>query len=598
MNVTNDHGSGILRQHKIYQTIKMNNKCFFRFFRFFVPLSGIILLLNVPAHAQTPPDAGTLQREGERGRMLDLPRPALPAAPTAPMKAPDKGASVTVHAFQITGATLVPEAELNALLADLVGQTLTLADLERAAQRIAEHYRARGWFARVYLPAQEIRDGVVKIAVVEGRLGGIDVESSGSRSRSRSDSEFVRRVVARPQAIGEPLRADGLERALLLANDLPGIAARGVLEPGKTVGETRLRLKIEDTPLLAGDATLANNGIPSTGVAQLAAGLRLNSPSGRGDQLGMRTLVSRGSEMLRLHYGIPLNDDGLRLSTYVSGMRYRLGDDFAALDASGRANVFGLGLTYPWLRAQTANLQLGGVAETRRYADDSLGAPLHRRRADALALKAGGDRSDGLGRGGLTQAEIVLTAGRLDLGGNAADLAADQAGPHADGRYARLAASLSRLQRLPADFILSAAFSAQLAGSNLDSSEKFVLGGPSGVRAYPVNEGAGDEGWLFSLELRRELSPGWQAYALLDGGEVRLHRNEWPGWQGGTATPNHYRLSGAGLGLSWNRAGDFTLNFTVATPLGGNPGQTAAGHNGDGSNPRAARAWLSLGKLF
>jgi len=566
----------------------MNNK--------FLPMTLLViaLLLNASAQAQTPPDAGTLQRESERSRILIQPGTVLPAAPAAPMKAPDKGASVTVRAFQISGATLLPEAELTALLADLVGKTLILADLERAAQRIAAHYRAHGWFARVYLPAQEVRDGVVRIAIVEGRLGGVDMESSSRRS----DGDFVRRVVERSLTIGEPLRADGLERSLLLANDLPGIAATGVLEPGSTVGETRLRVKIEDTPLLAGDAALSNNGVKSTGTAQLSAGMLLNSPSGRGDQLGLRALVSEGSEMVRLHYALPLNAGGLRLTAHASDMRYRLGGDFASLDASGNAQVLGLGLSYPWLRAQTANLHLGAGLETRRYADDSLGAAVRRRHADTLTLKIDGDRIDELGGGGLTQAGASLAAGRLDLSGNAADLAADQASARANGDYAKLAANLSRLQRLPEGFTLSAALNAQLAGKNLDSSEKFVLGGPAGVRAYPVNEGAGDAGWLLNLELRRELWSGWQVFGLLDSGQVYQHRNEWVGWQGGTATPNRYRLSGTGLGLAWNKTGDFSLRLTLAAPLGNNPGQTAAGRNSDGSKTHAARAWLSLGKLF
>lgn len=184
------------------------------------------------------------------------------------------------------------------------------------------------------------------------------------------------------------------------------------------------------------------------------------------------------------------------------------------------------------------------------------------------------------------------------MSGNAADLAADQASARANGDYAKLAANLSRLQRLPEGFTLSAALNAQLAGKNLDSSEKFVLGGPAGVRAYPVNEGAGDEGWLFNLELRRELWPGWQVFGLLDSGQIYQHRNEWVGWQGGTTIPNRYRLSGAGMGLAWNKAGDFSLRLTLAAPLGNNPGQTAAGRNSDGSPAHAARAWLSLGKLF
>jgi len=543
------------------------------------------------ALAQTPPDAGTLQRESERSRILDQPRAVLPAAPAAPMEAPDKGASVTVRAFQISGATLIPEAELTALLADLVGQTLTLADLERAAQRIAAHYRGHGWFVRVYLPAQEIRDGVVRIAIVEGRLSGIKVENAGQRA----DAGLVERIAGNGLTPGEPLAADALERGLLLANDQPGIQATGVLEPGDAIGETRLRLKVEDGPFTAGDIALANHGARATGVEQLAAGLVINP--GGGDQASLRAIASRNLDMVRAGYALPIGSDGLRLGLNASELHYQLGGDFAALNASGNARTLGATLSYPLRRAATDNLNLVGGVENRRYADDSLGSALHRKKVEALTLAVSGDRIDGLGGGGFSQYGASLVSGKLDMAGVAADLTADQAGPRANGGYAKLAANVARLQRLPADFMLSAVLTAQFAGKNLDSSEKFALGGPSGVRAYPVNEAAGDEGWLLNLELRKELGDGWNALALLDAGEVRQHRNEWAGWQGGGSTPNRYGLAGAGFGVGWSKPGDIALQLTVAAPLGGNPGQTAAGRNQDGS-ARGPRGWLRIAKYF
>lgn len=559
-------------------------------FRRAFPLA-VLLIQPFCALAQTPPDAGTLQRENERNRILEQPRPTLPAPPAAPMKAPDKGASVTVRAFQISGATLIPEAELSALLADLVGQTLTLADLERAAQRIATHYRAHGWFARVYLPAQEVRNGVVRIAIVEGRLSGIKVENAGRRA----DAGLAERIAGNGLTPGAPLAAEALERGLLLANDQPGIQATGVLEPGDAIGETRLRLKVEDGAFVAGDVSLANHGTRATGIGQLAAGLFVNP--GGGDQVSLRGIASEDLDMVRAGYALPLGSDGLRLGLNASELRYQLGGEFAALDASGNARTLGATLSYPLRRATTDNLSLAAGVENRRYADDSLGSALHRKQVDALTLAVSGDRIDGLGGGGFSQYGASLVSGKLDLAGVAADLATDQAGPRANGSYAKLAANAARLQRLPADFTLSAILNVQFAGKNLDSSEKFALGGPSGVRAYPVNEAAGDEGWLLNLELRKELGNGWNALALLDAGEVRQHSNEWAGWQGGSSAPNRYGLAGAGFGVGWKKPGDIALQLTVAAPLGSNPGQTAAGRNQDGS-ARGPRGWLRIVKYF
>lgn len=557
------------------------------------PLFFILLaVLASSVHAQTPPDAGTLQRESER--QLAAPPAAPGLAPPAPMKKADKGVTVTVKSFAIEGATLIPSAELASLLADKVGQSLTLAELESAAQLLATHYRQRSWFVRVYLPAQDVTDGNVRIRVIEGRLGGVRLDDIGDL---RADAAYVQRVIDHRLGIGQPLSATDLERGLLLANDLPGIRATGILEAGDNAGETRLRVKVEDTPFLTADLGLNNHGVKATGVWQGVGGLALNNLSGRGDRLDLRLLAAEDLASGQLRYSHPLGVDGARLALRASHLRYRLGDSFAALDAEGRATTWGADISYPILRGAANNLSLQGSLERRATADDSLGAATRRHDIDALHIGLNGDSLDSQ-RGGLTQYNLTLTAGDLDLSGVAGDLATDQAGPRSQGRYAKLAGQIARLQRLPAGLTLHASLTAQFADGNLDSSEKFALGGPNALRAYPVNEASGDEGWLLKLELRKEIAQGWQAIGFIDSGGVRLHKETWAGWQGGSATPNTYQLHGAGLGLVWNRPGDWDIRLTVAAPLADNPGHDTNGDNNDGSGQHSDRSWLSASKRF
>ena len=84
----------------------------------------------------------------------------------------------------------------------------------------------------------------------------------------------------------------------------------------------------------------------------------------------------------------------------------------------------------------------------------------------------------------------------------------------------------------------------QGASKNLDSSEKFVLGGISGIRAYPQGDAAGDQGWLANLELRYAFVPGRQGSLFYDAGGVGINR------QAFIAGSNQRRLSGYGLGLT------------------------------------------------
>lgn len=547
------------------------------------------------AHAQTPPDAGALQRETERS--LQAPRPAerpLAAPAARPMDEDAKAARIAVKRLVIDGANLVPVAELEALLADLPGQSLTLAELERAAQRIAEHYRARGWFVRVYLPAQDVTDGTVRIQVLEGRYEGSRLEDAGGRA----DGEFVRNVVTRRLKEGEPLSAADLERGLLLANDLPGIAAAGLLEAGETPGGTRLALRTEDTPFVTGDVGVDNHGIRSTGRGQVVGGVALNNLAGIGDRLGLRALAAEDVYSARLGYSLPLGSDGWRLGTHFSTLNYELGGRYRALDAEGRARTAGLDLSWAWVRQSDRNLSLGTAYEWRRYEDDVLSAPLRRHRVHAFTLALSGDQRDSFHGGGITWGGVQITLGRLDIRDPAADRAADAVGPRADGDYSKLGVQLNRLQALGiSGWRVQAMLSGQWADGNLGSSEKFTLGGPHRVRAYPVNEASGDAGVLMKLELQRELGHGWQAMAFYDIGRIRQHRDTWTGWQGGSRQPNIYSLSGAGLGVSWNRA-SWQLAASAAVPVDGNPGKDANGRNNDGTRPSSASFWLALGRVL
>jgi len=95
--------------------------------------------------------------------------------------------------------------------------------------------------------------------------------------------------------------------------------------------------------------------------------------------------------------------------------------------------------------------------------------------------------------------------------------------------------------------LLSFSVNGQLANKNLDSSEKFSLGGPTAVRAYPVGEASGDEAYQATLELRHNFLPALQGTVLYDMGEVTINKQPF-----GPPQDNKRKLSGAGIGLNAN----------------------------------------------
>lgn len=564
---------------------------------FFLAFASLSALTGL--HAQTVPnlpDAGSLAREA--GRSLQAPAaPRAPqAAPAKPMPSDAKAVRVSVRRIAIEGATLITEAELQAQVADVIDQSLTLAELEHTAQRIAEYYRQRGWYARVYLPQQDVSDGTIRIAVLEGRFGGASVQDTQDVQGAghRADAARVQAMVTHRLPVGQPLSAADLERGLLIANDLPGIRTTGLLQAGAQQGETALALSVQDTPFVTGDAGLNNYGLRSTGRVQATGGMALNNMNGSGDQLALRLLAAQDIRSAVARYSLPLGTDGLRLAAHLSALDYQLGKPYKALDAKGKAFTGGATLTYPLIRSAARNLSVSAGYEHRRYDDDMLGQALRRPRINAATLGITGDSS---APNAVTWGGAQLTAGNVNLAGNTADQAQDAASASTAGRYAKLSWSLGRLQGIAPGWQVQLAASGQFASTNLASSERLSLGGPTQIRAYPINEGTGDSGVLVKLELQREIGSGWQAIAFYDAGRIRQHKAAWAGWNASSGQPNSYALQGAGLGLNW-RTPNWQMTAAIAAPIGNNKGKGADGRNNDGSGASSVRAWLGLTRLF
>ena len=132
--------------------------------------------------------------------------------------------------------------------------------------------------------------------------------------------------------------------------------------------------------------------------------------------------------------------------------------------------------------------------------------------------------------------------------------------------------------------------SGQWADKNLDSSEKFYLGGSSGVRAYPTGEGSGVDGQLVQFELRHNLESGINLAGFYDWGQIWLQHD--PSYPGG---PQNNRNTYKGFGASVGYTNDDGVNFkaTWARRQGHNPNPTQTGTDQDGTRDRN-RYWLQV----
>lgn len=523
---------------------------------------------------------------------------------------------VTVAAFRFIGDLVeLDEDELPRLVQRHVGKTLSFRQLQQVADDVSRYLRKKGYsLAHVYPATRDIENGVVQLTVLLGRVesdaygSGIAVHTVEGKlhddGESRIDKRQVRSTIA-AVTVAESLylKMRGLERGLLLLNDLPGVRAQAHLDPGSEPGTTRLSVDIADGPLWSGSAWIDNFSNRYTGAERLNARLNVNNPAGNGDQAVVQASVADRLHIARLGYSVPVGYEGARLSAGYTDMAYSIGKEFSALDMQGDANVIDVNLAYPLIRSRRYNLFTGVAYDHIAMHDESLGAMTANKRSEAWNLVFDGNAIDDAGAGGETRYGARVRFGKLDLSRLAASFAADRVGPHRHGSYNKANYRLSRLQRFPENWSVFASVEGQLADRNLDSSEQFILGGVSGVRAYPTGEGRGNSGWLSRVEVRYDLAGtpslgDWQFVVFFDTGSVKLHKGAWPGWNiGNPGLPESYRLSGSGVGVNLTKLGSHVIRAMYARTMGSNPGRSVTGDDSDGKHDEG-RFWVQSTVYF
>jgi hemolysin activation/secretion protein len=546
-----------------------------------------LLALSQGAWAQDIPGAGSQLRQIAPALAADKAKPQvrIEEAGTAPV-ADANAVAVLVKELQFSGSEAFPVAELLAIARFSPGSRLTLADLQAMAARITSHYRSHGYFvARAYLPAQDITGNVVTIAVSEGRYGQVSLHN-----RSHLDDGLANGLL---QGLdnGDAITIEPLEQRLLLLSDLPGVKVSSTLVPGSDPGTSDLIVDVVPGERVTGLVEADNAGNPYTGEYRLGATVNLNNPLGRGDVASLRVLSSGSG----LNYGrasYQMQFGRATAGVAYSRLEYELGKQFAALGAHGSAEVASVYGSVPLLRSRDSNLYVALGFDDKRFDDRLDLVPSAGREASARVATVSlyGNHHDGFGGGGTSAFYLSLSSGSLDIHTPAA-LAADAASARSNGSYGKLWFNASRLQRLTDRLSVYGSLTGQTASRNLDPSEKFVLGGMDGIRAYPQGEAYGDEGLLLNLEARLLLArlsgrlPGEVSLlGFVDAGRVTINHTPWyPG-------DNTRSLSGAGAGLSWNDPGNFAVRAYYARKLGSEDAISAP--------DRSGRVWIQMVKYF
>jgi hemolysin activation/secretion protein len=555
-------------------------------------------LASALALAQQRPDAGQILEQTREP--LRLPPPSEPdLRPKPPEPKPALGAQpqlkVKVSRFTFSGNTLIPEDELREAVKDFVGKELNFEGLNDAATEVRAYYRSRGYFlAQAYLPQQAIRDGSVEITIIEGRWGVIELDK---KPASRISTALLAGIIGAHLKQGDIITETGLERPLLLINDLPDANVTTELRPSDTVGAANLRVNVDPgAGSFNGFVDVDNHGNRFTGEYRYGINLNLNNPAGYGDRASLRAFTTdEKMSYTRLAYDLPVGYYGTRVGVSYSKFTYALSKDFASLGANGEGEVKSIYAFHPIVRTRNSNLILNVGYEDKQLIDRTSNPPSIKQ-SNISTSKAGvvGDFRDAIGGGGLNAYSLTYTWGNLGISPVAAETADLDpiAGRQTEGNFHKTNGELRRQQRLTNDASILFSGSFQWSSRNLASAEKMSLGGPNGVRAYPVGEATADSGYQATVE-PRYIVPGTKIFdgdmaflAFFDFGWAKVNQIALP-----TDGENIRHISGYGLGTSLGKEGGFLVRGSMAWKY------TRQDPESDKAR-RVPRVWLQAIKWF
>lgn len=454
-------------------------------------------LPSVPQNI-VPPEADISRRRVEP---LPLPDPGYDLRLLSPEKSAVPRAvdeiQFSVKRIRVTDSTVFTTKELSAIFSPLEDKRIALDDLRKAADKLENLYRSRGYFlTRVFVPPQEVIDETLEVRVVEGYIGNVFVDAPNDGSRKLAQG------IVGPVVKHRPIRLVELESPLLVLNDMPGVRAAGVLKTGAAPSSSDLQLKVERKPTQS-FAAISNFSSDAIGPMTYSIGTTLSQPFGAPGLLEM-SLSAAGETLNELQafnarYVTRLGNKGVTGSLGAVIARASPGGAIAPLDVQSRSGSVSARVRVPLLRSRANSFYLDTGFTLNRSRVSALSQPIVDDRSSVADLALGWRQLGWLG-GDMT-VRVGLSKGLLVLGANdRTTLLASVAGFKPN--FVRLTYLLQRNQPLVGQLSAGILVQGQYSSSRLLSGEQMMFGGSFIGRGYDPSQLVGDRGIGLLGELR------------------------------------------------------------------------------------------------
>lgn len=460
---------------------------------------------------------------------------------------------LTVQQFKIHGSTVFNEWELSNITQPFEDQSLTLAELQTAADAVTQYYFDRGYLtSRAILGDQTVENGIVHIQVIEGQLESIDITGN-----KRVSSQYIREQI---NLVGGPLNQENLENRLSLLKSDPLIGKlEASLKEGTRLGQTQLSLQVMEANPLTASINIDNYGSPSIGTRNLTALVGTRNLTGDRDSLlaSFSRSDTGGSNLLNLSYQRILNPQQGTLLLRAAPSRYRITEaGLQDLDITGVSNLYEVSVRQPLIRRPDTELAVS-VGVVSRSGQTLISDFLANSKATTI-LRFGQDwlRRDSHG---LWTAQSQLNLGTTQSEGRPSG--------ERQTSFFTWTGSLQRVQLLSKNHTLITSLGWQLSPDRLPTSQQFNFGGGQSLRGFPLDSFGGDNGLTFSLENQFTLRRGKTKEPMLQLSPFLDMATSWN--QSNTTASEKSRdvYASVGVGVTWKPIPNWSMRVDVALPL-------------------------------
>jgi len=404
-------------------------------------------------------------------------------------------AGILIKEIVIEGNTVIDAETLNKLTEPYKNRELALEEMSELTDRITMTYQEKGYIlARAYLPEQEIKDGILKISIAEGKIGKIKVSGY-----THYKADVIKRYFSQQEELGV-IKESLLEKGLLLSSNTPRVKTTVVLKEGEKPGEVDVILDAKDSTSITFGVDMSidfnNFGTDIVGKERYgtAIGITDHYWGSRLDIRGVTGNTLTDSALLVLDWKLPLNSYGTQLGLNYLESNYAVGKDLADLGMKGRSQNHGASITHPIIKEKNMNLNFS-FELARKYNKNII---LEQARSlDELDLYTVAVNFDNLDRflgknifsfryaWGTVLPDSKLSPSRLD----------------ADISFDKYTLNLARIQKIYGYTNIMLRAGAQYSDKRLLSMEEASVGGYGTVRGYDSSLYLGDSGYNLSAEL-------------------------------------------------------------------------------------------------